>query len=259
VDTNNDVLLMPIISRNSRVVTSASRVAASCNCCGCPPCTPTFVRLNITSSAFLRHALLRNRLFPVNESKWSQLYVAASGSFNLSNVDGVWKSEELSILGGGRITADFYTIGGLRLIEVRIPMATLAAVRQKGGSLPFEFLSIAELEALFASNSLANQRLAAGFIAATFQCITENGINTYKSVPFGFSGNGMWVTDYLLPPFDVCDFLTFQGFFSDSRVARKGTPLFLQPEFNDQIISDTRSGSNTVSLQSIDFDCSPLP
>lgn len=250
---------MPLISRNSRVVQSASKIAASCNCCGCPPCTPTFVTVNISSSAFLRHALLRNRQFPANESKWSQVYVTASGTFNLSNVGGIWTSDELSILGGGRITASFYSIGGLREIDVRIPMTTLSALRQKGGSLPFEFLSTGELEAFFASNTPANQRLASGLIAATLRCRTESGRSTYKSLAFGSGGNGMWIADNLTPPFEVCDFLTFQSFFSSSRVANKGTPLYLQSQFDNEIMSDDRSGNNAVSLQSIEFDCSPLP
>jgi hypothetical protein len=244
---------MPIISRNSRVVTSASKVAASCNCCGCPPCTPTFVRVNINSSAFLRQALLRNRSFPTNESKWSQLYVTASGSFDLSKVDGIWKSEELSIMGGGRITAVFNNAGTIREVDVRIPMTTIGALRQKGGRLPFEFLSAEELAAVLASYTLANQRQASGFIAARFRCVSSSGASTYKTTPSG------WVNDYLVPPFDVCDFLTFQNFFSDSRVANKGTPQYLQPGFDFDIVSDSQNGSNTVTMQSITFDCNPLP
>jgi hypothetical protein len=246
---------MTIATKNGSLIVKDGKLAENCGCCGCPPCTPTSVTVSVSASSFLRHVLLRNIPFPTNEAKWSQLYVAASGIFNLTNIGGTWQSEELPIIGGGRITARFYSVGVLREMELKIPMTTLSAFRPQGGSLPFEFLSTAELTAGYVSNTPANQLLASGFIGATFRCAAEGNADTYKSVRFGLGGIGMWVGDGLVPPVEVCDFLTFQSFFSDSRLAQKGTPTYLQSGYNYQIVGDDRSGSNLVTLDSVDFTC----
>ena len=253
---------MPLATKNNAIIVKDGKLAEGCGCCGgiCV-CDATAVTVSISADNFLRHLLLRNSFGA--EARVSLGFIAApSSGVHVLRKDTVateaglsaskWVSADVPSPGQGRITAVVYRAASNAPVRVTVGIP-IWYWRSVGSS----FKSLAEMLAESNSGNVLGQGF--GTLVVELECDSQSGASRVFSLRH--IADTAWSPDGSTIPLLACDFSKTNGLQSDSAVwwegrrLLKGDERLLSPGFGFSVISDTRTGSNIVTLDGLDIDC----
>jgi hypothetical protein len=251
---------MTLATKNNAIIVKDGQLAENCGCCGgiCV-CDATAVTVSISADNFLRHLLLRNSFGA--EARVSLGFIAApSSGAHVLRKDTVapeaglspskWVSDAVPSPGQGRITAVVYRGDGNAPVRVTVGIPVWAW-RTSGDT----FKSLEEMQAESNAGGVAGQGF--GTLVVELECDSQSGASRVFSLRH--IADTAWSPDGSTIPLLACDFSKTNGFQSASAVWWEGRRLLKGDErllsLGFSIVSDTRTGSNIVTLDGIDLDC----
>jgi hypothetical protein len=251
---------MNIATQGGKIIVKDGKLAEGCDCCGgvCV-CDATAVTVSVTSGNFLRHLLLQNSFGA--ESKVSLGYIAEpSSGVHILRKDTVapeagispskWVSNNVPSPGSGRITAVVYRPSGTSAVRVTVGIPVFYW-RSVGDS----FKSLDEMIAESNGGTVLQQGF--GTLVVELVCDSHTGTTRVLSYAPGVTGGG-WSPDGSEIPFTACDFTSVNAVLGGSvwwegAALRKGQERLISQGMN--IVSDTRTGNNIVTLNAVELTC----